>query len=113
MRTIASLLLLSVIVFASTTGRAEDKRIVMIAGKPSHGPGEHEFRAGLLLFQKCLAGVPGIQVEVYSNGWVPNSDILNGAAAIVIYSDGGAGHPALQDDHLQVLGALMKKGVGL
>lgn len=85
----------------------------MIAGKPSHGPGEHEFRAGLLLFQKCLAGYRGIQVEVYSNGWVPNSDILKGAAAVVIYSDGGTGHPALQGDHLQQLSALMKQGVGL
>lgn len=85
----------------------------MIAGKPSHGPGEHEHRAGLLLFQKCLAGFPGIQVEVYSNGWPANSDALQGAAAVVIYSDGGEGHPALQDDHLQQLGALMKQGVGL
>jgi type 1 glutamine amidotransferase len=31
----------------------------------------------------------------------------------VIYSDGGDGHPALQADHLQQLGALMKQGVGL
>ncbi len=85
----------------------------MIAGKPSHGPGEHEHRAGLLLFQKCLAGVPGVQVEVYSNGWPSNSEVLKGAAAVVIYSDGGVGHPALQDDHLQQLGALMKQGVGL
>lgn len=95
------------------TGHSEGKRIVMIAGKPSHGPGEHEFRAGLLLFQKCLAGFPGIQVEVYSNGWPASSDVLKGAVAVVIYSDGGAGHPALRDDHLQQLGALMKQGVGL
>jgi len=112
MKTLASLLLLLLILLAPATGRAEDKRIVMIAGKPSHGPGEHEFRAGLLLFQKCLAGFPGIKVEVYSNGWPDNSDVLKGAAAVVIYSDGGAGHPALQDDHLQQLGALMKQGVG-
>jgi type 1 glutamine amidotransferase len=112
MKTFASLLLLSLIVLAPATVQAEDKRIVMIAGKPSHGTGEHEFRAGLLLFQKCLAGYPGIQVEVYSNGWPDSSDVLKGAAAVVIYSDGGAGHPALQDDHLQQLGALMKQGVG-
>lgn len=113
MKTLASLLLLSFAILVPFTGRAEDKRIVMIAGKPSHGHGEHEFRAGLLLFQKCLAGYPGIQVEVYSNGWPSSSDVLNGAAAIVIYSDGGAGHPALQGDHLQQLDALMKQGVGL
>jgi type 1 glutamine amidotransferase len=32
---------------------------------------------------------------------------------IVLYMDGGPGHPALQDYRLQTLGALMKKGVGL
>lgn len=113
MKTLITLLCLSLPVFAPVTGRAEDKRIVMIAGKPSHGPGEHEFRAGLLLLQKCLAGFPGIRVEVYSNGWPASSAALKGAAAVVIYSDGGAGHPAVQDDHSQQLGALMKQGVGL
>ncbi len=112
MRTL-SLLLLSLIVLVPGVGRTQDKRIVMIAGKPSHGPGEHEHRAGLLLFQKCLADFPGIQVEVYSNGWPSDSAVFKGAAAVVIYSDGGGGHPALQDDHLQQLGALMKQGVGL
>jgi type 1 glutamine amidotransferase len=105
--------LLSVIALAPALGRAEDKRIVMIAGTPSHGPGEHEFHAGTLLLQKCLAGFPGIQVEVYSNGWPANSDVLKGAAAVVIYSDGGVGHPAFQDAHKQELAALMKQGVGL
>jgi type 1 glutamine amidotransferase len=113
MKTLTLLLLLSLMAFAQNTGRAEDKRIVMIAGKPSHGPGEHEHRAGLLLFQKCLAGFPGIQVEVYSNGWPADSAVLQGAAAVVIYSDGGPGHPALQADHLEQLGALAKQGVGL
>src|SRR5580693_7522619 len=109
MKILASLFLLSLVLLVPAMGWAQDKRIVMTAGKPSHGPGEHEFRAGLLLFQKCLAGYPGIQVEVYSNGWPPSSDLLQGAAAIVIYSDGGAGHPALQADHMQQLGALMKQ----
>lgn len=113
MKTLATLMLLSLIAFAPSAGRAEAKRIVMIAGKPSHGPGEHEHRAGLLLFQKCLAGFPGITVEVYSNGWPEDAAVLKGAAAVVIYSDGGPGHPALQDDHFQQLGALMKQGAGL
>lgn len=113
MRTLATLLLLSLIAFAPNAGRAEDKKIVMIAGKPSHGPGEHEHRAGLLLFQKCLGGFPGVTVEVCSNGWPADSAVLKGAAAVVIYSDGGPGHPALQADHLQQLGVLIRQGVGL
>jgi type 1 glutamine amidotransferase len=113
MKTLTSILLLSLAVLFADAGRAADKRIVLIAGKPSHGHGEHEFRAGSLLLQKCLANYPGVQVEVYSNGWPASSQDLDGAAAIVIYSDGGAGHPALQGDHLQVLDKLMKQGVGL
>ena len=112
MKTLAALLLLSLMVCAPTAGRAADKRIVMIAGKPSHGPGEHEFRAGLLLFQKCLAGFPGIRVEVYTNDWPTDSSVLSGAAAVVFYSDGGSKHPATQADHLQQLNTLMKQGVG-
>lgn len=30
------------------------KKVVMVAGTPSHGPGEHEFNAGTLLLKKCL-----------------------------------------------------------
>jgi type 1 glutamine amidotransferase len=92
---------------------ADDKKIIFIAGQPSHGPGEHEHRAGLLLFQKCLTGFPGVQIEVCSNGWPTDPAVFKDAAAVVIYSDGGGGHPALQDDHLAQLGALMKQGVGL
>jgi type 1 glutamine amidotransferase len=112
MKTLVSLLFLSLIACAPATGRAEDKRIVMIAGKPSHGPGEHEFRAGLLLLQKCLANHPGVRTEVYTNDWPEDSAVLQGAAAVVIYSDGGKRHPALQEDRLQLLDGLMKKGVG-
>jgi type 1 glutamine amidotransferase len=39
--------------------------------------------------------------------------VFEGAATVVLYSDGGGGHPALQDDRLQQLDRLMKKGVGL
>jgi hypothetical protein len=48
---------------------AADKKIVLIAGGPSHGAGEHEYRAGSLLFQKCLSGKPGVSISVYSNDW--------------------------------------------
>lgn len=106
----------------AVTSSAADKKIVFVAGKPSHGPLQHEHRAGCLLLAKCLAGAPGITTAVYSNGWptkvvgdktVDDNSVFDGANAVVIYSDGGGGHPALQGDRLQVLGALMKKGVGL
>ena len=69
---------------------AAEKRIVLVAGKPSHPPGMHEFRAGSLLLKKCLDTVSGVSTVVYSNGWPEASSALDGADAIVIYADGGA-----------------------
>ena len=98
------------------------KRLLLIAGKPSHPPGMHEFRAGALLHQQCLKGFPGLQVEVYSNGWptkveggqsVRDNSVFTGAAAVVIFADGGTGHPAVQSDRLKFLDDLAKTGVGL
>jgi type 1 glutamine amidotransferase len=105
--------LLVLLTAAALSASAADKKIIFIAGKPSHGPGEHEHRAGCLLLKKCLDQGSGFISEVYSNGWPKDNKVFEGADAIVIYSDGGGGHPAVQDDHLKVLGELMKKGVGL
>ncbi len=103
----------SMLAGAAVSVGAADKKLVLIAGKISHGPGEHEFRAGCLLLQKCLAGVPGLTTVVYTNGWPREAGGLEGADGVFIYSDGGGGHPALQGDHAKVLGDLAKKGVGL
>jgi hypothetical protein len=91
---------------------AESKKLVMIAGIPSHGPGAHEFNAGTLLLAKCLKGFPGLETSVNLNGWPRSEKVFDGATAILIYADGGKGHPAIQDHRLEFLGALMKKGVG-
>ena len=98
------------------------KPIVLLAGRPSHPPGMHEFRAGSILLQKALTGFPGVTVEVYTMGWptkvvdgktVDDNAPLENADAILIYADGGRGNPAIQGDRMQVLDALAKKGVGL
>ena len=92
---------------------AADRKIVLIAGKQSHGPGDHEFRAGSLLLQKCLNGVPGITSVVHSNGWPADVSAFDGAAAILIYADGGGGHPAIQGERLKFIDDLARKGVGI
>jgi type 1 glutamine amidotransferase len=102
--------------------RGADKRIVLIAGKPSHPAGEHEFRAGCLLMQKALTGFPGVSVQVYDGGWpskmvdgtcVDDNAALDNADAVLIYADGRNGNPAIQGDHMKVIDALAAKGVGL
>ena len=113
---------LALLVAPSLAVAAAAKNIVFIAGRPSHGPGQHEHHAGSLLLQKCLAGFPGVTTQVFDNGWpsvmkdgkrTDDHSALEKADAVVIYSDGGGGHPALQGDRLQVLERLTKKGVGL
>ncbi len=111
MKRLLSFLLLNTLLV--TAAFAANKKIVFIAGTPSHGPGEHEHRADCLLLKACLDHVPGVTSEVYSNGWPADpSAAFENAATIVVDSDGGPGHPLLQDDRLGVIGDLMKKGVG-
>jgi hypothetical protein len=85
---------------------------VLIAGKDSHGRGEHEFRAGCILLAKALnENVPGVEAVCTFDGWPADDKIFDGAAAVVIYCDGGKGHPIRQ--HTEVMEGLIKKGVGL
>jgi hypothetical protein len=110
-----SILLLSgLLALASGVRAAEPSKIVFVAGPPSHGPGEHEHRAGCLLLQTCLKSVSDLTSEVYSNGWPADPQTaFRGASTIVLYSDGGGGHPFLQDDRLDTIRKLMDQGVGL
>lgn len=92
---------------------AAPHKILLIAGSVSHGKGEHEFRAGCLLLDHCLKQVPGIVSEVASNGWPAAESQFEGVDAILIYADGGNGHPAIKPERLAKLRQLMSKGVGL
>ena len=101
------------LLIACSTLHAASKSIILIAGKPSHGPGEHEFRAGSLLLQKCLDQVPGISSVVYPNGWPNVEGAFDKANAVLLYADGGAGHPAIQGEHMKIIDGLANKGVGI
>lgn len=98
---------------AFQTAGAADKKIVLIAGETSHGPGDHEFRAGCLLLKKCLDQTPGVKAEMFDNGWPKDNAAFEGADAVLIYADGGERHPGFQGDHAQIIASLIKKGVGL
>lgn len=87
--------------------------IVLIAGKPSHGPGEHEHNAGVQLLAKCLGqGAQNAAVKVHLNAEWPDATELSQADTVLIYSDGGGGHPMLQGDHLTSLRKEMDRGCG-
>ena len=87
-------------------------KLVFIAGKPSHPPGMHEFRAGTMLLEKCLKSVPNLVVDRHEMGWVKDEATFADADAVVIYADGGAKHPAVVDGHMDTLRKLIARGVG-
>jgi len=88
------------------------KRIVFIAGKPSHAYGDHEHYAGSRILADVLQKTdPNAQCEVIRNGWPQDESVLDTADTIVIYSDGGGGHPSLP--HLERLKKQMDRGAGL
>ena len=87
------------------------KKIVFIAGNPSHGYAQHEHRAGCLLLAKCLnESMPNVAAVVCEQGW-PSAETLADAATIVVYADGGGAHPIMA--HRDEIEKLMQKGVGL
>ncbi|HEX3871474.1 MAG TPA: family 16 glycoside hydrolase [Pirellulales bacterium] len=96
----------------SSTGGGTTKKIAFIAGKPSHGFGAHEHKAGCMLLAEAMnaSGLP-VKAEVYSYGWPEDASVLNDVDAIVCYADGGAKHPF--NEHLQELDSLAARGVGM
>ena len=110
----ASFSVLSFVLLGSCAqAAAAPRNVLLIAGKPSHGPGQHEHNAGVQLLAKCLkeGAAESVNVELALGGKWPEDSVVEKADTIVIYSDGGGGHPALP--HLEQLDAQMKRGCGL
>jgi type 1 glutamine amidotransferase len=88
------------------------KRVVFLAGPPSHGYGAHEHHAGCVLLAKHLEqAMPNFEVKVYKHEWPADPKAFEGADCVVMYSDGGGGHPVMS--HLKEIDALADKGVGI
>ena len=101
--------------FGSADCQGQDRNLVIIAGKPSHGPRIHEFNAGVQLLVKCLADVPGVNAKFVLNGWPMDESILESADAIVFYMDGGRKHEVVQENgrRLKLIDDRVAKGVGI
>ncbi|MDB6072050.1 MAG: hypothetical protein JWL81_3221 [Verrucomicrobiales bacterium] len=91
----------------------DGKKVVFVAGAPSHAPGDHEHRAGSMLLANALNEASGgkILATVYSNGWPQDPSAFSNADAIVMYSDGGGGH--MVNPRLADVDAANERGVGI
>jgi type 1 glutamine amidotransferase len=102
-------------VLAPSAAMAETKKIVLVAGKPSHPPRMHEFNAGVQLLAECLRDVPSVEAHFVLNGWPKDESIFADADAVVFFMDGGGRHEVVQEQgrRLKIVDQWASEGVGL
>jgi len=94
------------------TKMTDRKKLVLIAGRRSHGYDAHEHNAGCLLLARLLnENVPQIYATVYRDGWPKDPTAFDNADAIAMFCDGGGGHVAMR--HLDEVDAMARKGMGI
>ena len=91
------------------------RKLVLVAGKPSHPPRMHEFNAGVQLLHKCLKNVDGVSAHFVLNGWPQDEAIFDDADAIVFFMDGGGKHELVKESgrRLKLADEWTSRGVGI
>ncbi len=114
-RSFLSSLLLVLVVSSACSAEDGVRRLVLMAGKPSHPPRMHEFNAGVQLLAKCLKETPGLHVDVVLNGWPDDESVLERADAIVFFMDGGGRHEVVQENgrRLALIDKWVEQGKGI
>ena len=88
------------------------KRVLIVAGRQSHGPGDHEFFAGSAILANLLKQTPGVFPIMARDGWPKNEKLFDTADCIVLYMDGGGGHPAIKPEHMKIIQKQLARGCG-
>jgi trehalose utilization protein len=88
------------------------KRILIIAGSKSHGPGDHEFFAGSAILMNLLKQTEGVWPIMARDGWPKNEKLFDTADCIVMYMDGRGGHPVVQGDRMKLVQKQIDRGCG-
>ena len=87
-------------------------KIVLIAGPVSNKPGEHEYFAGSVLIMDWLKQTQGVWPVLVADGWPKNEAILDGAKAVVVYSDTADKLPFLEASRWDHMKRLIAAGTG-
>jgi type 1 glutamine amidotransferase len=89
------------------------KRILLVAGRLSHGPGDHEFFAGTAILMNLLKQTAGVWPIMARDGWPKNEKLFDTADAVVMFMDGGSGHPAIQKpERIELINKQLERGAG-
>lgn len=93
--------------------REPPRKIVLIGGADSEGPGRHDYPQGVRALQALLESSPQLAVTAYSDGWPRDPKVFDDAAAVVWYFDGLDKHPLRDPTRRATFEAAMRRGVGL
>ena len=102
--------LLFALLFLGLAPAHAKKKILFLAGPPSHANGEHEFRAGCMLLADAL-NESGLDVDakVHWYGWPKDESIFEGVDACIIYADAGG----RLGNKVEFLDKKVKAGMGI
>ncbi|MCL2623525.1 MAG: ThuA domain-containing protein [Planctomycetaceae bacterium] len=101
-----------VVVFAVGFVFAQDKKVVFLPGPDSHGFGAHAHVGGVKLLADAINNhVPGLTAIALEPGWPSDKTVFDGAAAVVVFSDGGGG--SMLARNAKTVEELVAKGVGI
>ena len=86
-------------------------KILMLAGKDSHGFGAHEFKAGSHLLADALnESNLNIEAKVHYGGFPKDDSIFDGVSACIVYADAGG---KFAPDQCDALDEKIKAGMGI
>ena len=106
-----ALMILLLVAVSVQVDAQEKMKILMLAGPPSHGYGAHEHYAGLRILEEAVnASTDKVETTVL-RGWPEDASVIDAADSIVIFSDGGKKHIAME--HRDQLREKLAKGCGL
>lgn len=88
------------------------KRVLIVAGRQSHQPGDHEFFAGSAILMELLKQNKDVFPIMARDGWPKNEKLFDSADCIVMYMDGGGGHPAIKPDRMKLIQKQLDRGAG-
>jgi len=107
---------LLILLIGGCAGPGADRRIVLIGGSGSEGPGRHAYAEGVQRLASMLRESPqgrGAEIVVYGQGWPEDPAALRDASTVVLYFDGLDRHPLRDAAHREQLRELVRQGVGL
>jgi type 1 glutamine amidotransferase len=88
------------------------KRVLLIAGRASHGPGDHEFFAGTAVLMNLLKQTEGVFPIMARDGWPKNEKLFDTADCVLMHMDGRGGHPVVQGDRMKLVQKQIDRGCG-